>query len=92
MAIKTIKYKNEWSYTSTPLVRLHSVDREKFTYVGKWLYVWRSSLHPYAIPTPKVTEMTRRILHKYHATGAYFVILSFRPLIIRTWRPCELLR
>jgi len=39
-----------------------------------------------------MNEMTQRILHKYHATGGYFVILTFRPLIIPTWRPCEFLR
>ena len=27
----SVKVKNEWSYTSTPPIRLHSVDRESFT-------------------------------------------------------------
>jgi hypothetical protein len=25
-------FKNEWGYTSTPAVYIHSVDREKFTF------------------------------------------------------------
>ena len=32
MKLITFKVKNEWSYTSTPPIRLHGLDRENFTF------------------------------------------------------------
>jgi hypothetical protein len=33
--------KNEWSCTSTPLIRLHGVDRNTFTFTYTWLkWLW----------------------------------------------------
>jgi len=29
----SVKVKNEWSYTSTPPMRLHRVDKESFTFI-----------------------------------------------------------
>jgi hypothetical protein len=28
--------KNKWSYTSSPLICLHGVDRDSFTFHGQW--------------------------------------------------------
>ena len=33
-----VEVKNEWSWTSTPLVYLHGVDRESFTYTSQRIF------------------------------------------------------
>jgi hypothetical protein len=48
--ITSLEVKSEWSFTSTPPLSLHDVDRENFTfYVGinrmaRWRKIWGSTM------------------------------------------------